>query len=153
MTTQSKRGKSLNLVMGGVFVVFAIVIVAVVMPKMSSSSTGSSGSSSSVPPGVIIGVLAVLALLVLMTLLRTRRGMNRIAAGAVQTTEGPAKTKARAYADDNQMSTMPIYRLTVGQVTFALSGSQQLDAFEDGATYRCYYLEGTLPILVSAERI
>jgi hypothetical protein len=156
VAVQSKRGKTFNLAMGGVFVVFVIIIVTVVLPKMNSNSTGSSGTSSAVPPGVVFGVLAVVALLVALSLIRTRRGMERLTTGAVQSVEGPAKTRASARGNVDQldqMAVMPVYRLTVGKVTFALSNAQQLGAFDEGVTYRCYYLKGTLPVLISAEQL
>jgi hypothetical protein len=51
------------------------------------------------------------------------------------------------------MDLMPMFRLTVGKVTFPLSSQQQLDGFVDGANYRCYYVKGTLPVLISAEEL
>lgn len=152
MTDQSNKGKSYNLAMGGVFVVFVVIIVAVVLPKMNSNSSGSSGSSSAVPPGIVFGVLAVVAVVVALTLVRTRRGMDRLKSGTVYSVEGAARTRARSYADANQLSDVSTFRLTVGDVTFALSSAHQLAAFEEGASYRCYYVKGTLPVLISAER-
>lgn len=154
MNLQSKRGKSYNLVMGGVFLVFAIIIVTVVLPKLNdNSSSGTSGSSSSVPPWIIFVVLAVVALIVLRTLLKTRKGMGRVAAGAVLSVEGPAKTKATNRGNVDQMMSMAIFRLKVGKVTFPLSSARQLGGFVDGVNYRCYFVRGTLPVLISAEEI
>lgn len=153
MATQSKKGKAFNLGMGVVFVVFVIIIVTVVLPKMNSNSTSSSGTSSAVPPGIIFGVLAVVALVVGLTLVRTRRGMNRLTTGAVQSTEGPAKTRAGTTGNVDQFSVMAIYRLTVGKVTFPLKDMTQLSAFEEGVNFRVYYMKGTLPVIVSAERL
>jgi len=153
MNVQSKRGKSLNLVMAGVFIVFAIIIVTVVLPKLDDNSTSTSGSSSAVPPWIIFAVLGVVALIVLRTVFKTRSGMNRVASGSVQTVEGPAKTKARAIGNVDQLDVMPMFRLTVGKVTFPLSSQRQLGGFVDGVNYRCYYVKGTLPVLISAEEI
>jgi hypothetical protein len=153
IAVQSSRGKSYNLAMGGVFVVFVVIIVTVVLPKMSSNSSSTSGSSSTVPPGVIFGVLAAVALLVIVTLLRTRRGMNRLTTGAVQSVEGSARTRARALGNIDQMDVMPVYRLTIGKMTFALTNALQLNAFDEGVTYRCYYVKGTMPVLISAEQL
>jgi hypothetical protein len=153
MAVHSKRGKTFNLGMGVFFVVFVIIIVVVVLPRMNSSTGSSSSTSSAVPPGVIFGVLAIVALVVGLSLVRTRRGMERLTTGAVQSVEGPAKTKATARGNVDQMTVMPVYRLTVGKVTFPLSNGQQLSAFDEGATYRCYYIKGTLPVLISAEQV
>ncbi|MEO6471646.1 MAG: hypothetical protein ABIR57_07140 [Aeromicrobium sp.] len=150
MTVQGKRGQTLNLVMGGVFVAFVIFIVVVVLPKTSGSE---SSGSSAVPPGVILGVLAVVGLVVGLTLVRTRRAMGGLSTGGVRSTEGPARTKARAYGNVDQMDVMPVYRLKVGAVTFPLPNARQLGAFEDGIAYRCYYVKGTLPVLISAEQL
>jgi preprotein translocase subunit SecG len=154
MNVQSKRGKSFNLVMVGVFVAFVAIIVAVVLPKMNSNSTdSSSGSSSAVPPWIIVAVIALVALIMLRTFLKTARGMGNIATGAVQSVEGPARTKAVARGNVDQMTVMPVYRLKVGKVTFPLKSAKQLGGFDDGVAYRCYYVKGTLPVLISAEEI
>jgi hypothetical protein len=69
----------------------------------------------------------------------------------VLTVEGVANTRARAFAGEDTVDM--IFRLSIGKMTFAVPGPQQLDAFEDGKTYRGYYVKGTLPILVSAEAL
>lgn len=156
MDTQSKRGKSLNLVMVGVFVAFIVIIVAVVLPKLSSNSSGSSsGSSSSVPPWIIFVVLAVVALIMLRTFVKTSRGMGNVATSAVLSVEGPAKTKAvrRGNVTDNVViAPLAVYRVKVGNVNFPLDG-KKYGGFDDGVNYRCYYVKGTLPVLISAEEI
>src|SRR5205085_8399405 len=106
--------------MGVFFVVFVIIIVVVVLPRMNSSTGSSSGTSSAVPPGVVFGVLAVVALVVGLSLVRTRRGMARLTTGAVQSVEGSAHTRTRAVGNVDQMTSMPMYRLTVGSVTFQI---------------------------------
>jgi predicted nucleic acid-binding Zn ribbon protein len=157
MNVQSKRGRAFILGMGGFFVVFVIIIVTVVVPKMNSSSTDStSGSSSAVPPWVIAAVLAVVALIVLRSVLKGRKRVGQLATGAVQSVEGPAKTKAVMrgnVTDDVMLVPMGVYRLKVGKVTFALSTAKQLSGFDDGVSYRCFYVKGTLPVLISAEEI
>jgi len=153
MDVQAKRGKALNIVMMGVFVAFIAVIVVVVLPKMNSNSSSSSGSSSAVPPWIIVAVIAVVALIMLRTFVKTARGMGNVATGAVQSVEGPARTKAVARGNVDQMDVMAMYRLKVGKVTFPLSSAKQLGGFDDGVNYRCYYVKGTLPVLISAEEI
>ncbi|MCW2750631.1 MAG: hypothetical protein JWR83_1741 [Aeromicrobium sp.] len=156
MASESKKGKSLNLVMVGVFVVFIVIIVAVVVPKMNSNSSGSSsGSSSAVPPWIIIAVIAVVALIMLRTFLKTNRGMGNIKTGPLLSVEGPAKTKAvaRGNVTDNMVLVpLAVYRVKVGKVNFPLN-AKKFSGFENGVAYRCYYVKGTLPILVSAEEI
>jgi preprotein translocase subunit SecG len=156
MDTQSKRGKSLNLVMVGLFVVFIVIIVAVVLPKLSSNSTdSSSGSSSAVPPWIIFVVIAVIALVMLRTFIKTSRGMGNMSTTAVLSVQGPAKTKAvvRGNVTDNVvLAPMGVYRVKVGNVNFPLD-AKKFSGFDDRVNYRCYYVKGTLPVLISAEEI
>jgi hypothetical protein len=49
------------------------------------------------------------------------------------------------------MGMMMMYRIKVGSVTFPVPTADQVTAFHDGARYRAYYVQGTLPILMSAE--
>ena len=127
---QSRRGKSLNLVMLGVFVAFVVIIVVVVEPKINSNTSSGSGSSSSLPPRIIPAVLAVVALIMLRTFVKTSKGMGNVATGGVLSVEGPATTKAVPLRD-----------------------GKQLGGFVDDVAYRCYYVKGTLPVLISAEEI
>ncbi|MCW2799012.1 MAG: hypothetical protein JWQ70_484 [Aeromicrobium sp.] len=156
MDKESKKGKAFILGMGGVFVVFVIIIITVVLPKMNSNSTDSTtGSSSAVPPGIIFAVLAVVALIVLASVLRGRRGMGNIATSAVLSVEGPARisAKVRGNVTDNMMLVpMAVYRVKVGKVKFPLNG-KKYSGFVNGVNYRCFYVKGTLPILISAEEI
>jgi hypothetical protein len=142
--------------MVGVFVVFIVIIVAVVLPKMNSNSTGSSsGSSSAVPSWIIFAVLAVVALIMLRTFLKTSRGMGNIATSAVLSVEGPARVSAKVrgnVTDNVVLVPMAVYRVKVGKVNFPLNG-KKYSGFVDGVNYRCFYVKGTLPVLISAEEI
>ena len=156
MDKESKKGRAYILGMGGVGVVFIILIITVVLPKMNSNSTDSTtGSSSAVPPGVIFGVLAVVALIVLVTVLRGRRGMGNMATSAVLSVEGPARVRAKVrgnVTDNIMLVPMAVYRVKVGKVNFPLN-AKKYNGFVDGVNYRCFYVKGTLPILISAEEI
>lgn len=156
LDVDSRRGKSLNLVMVGVFVAFTAIIAVVVVPRMSSNSTDpGSASSSSVPPWIIVAVIAVVALIMLRTFLKTARGMGNIRSGAVLSVEGPARTKAVTrgnVTDDVVIAPMAVYRVKVGNVNFPVDAKKH-GAFDDGVSYRCYYVKGTLPVLISAEQI
>ena len=156
MDKESKKGRAFSLGMGGLMVVFVIIILTVVVPKMNSNSTDSStGSSSAVPPGIIFAVLAVVALIVLWTVLRSRRGFGNMATSAVLSVEGPAKVRAKVrgnVTDNIMLVPMAVYRVKVGKVNFPLD-AKKYSGFVDGINYRCFYVKGTLPILISAEEI
>jgi hypothetical protein len=138
-----------------VFIVFIVIIVAVVIPKVNSNSTGSSGSSSAVPPWIFVVVIAVVALIMLRTFIKTSRGMGNMRSSAVLSAEGPAKTKAvvRGNVTDNVViAPMAVYRIKVGKVNFPVD-AKKYSGFDEGVAYRCYYVKGTLPVLISAEEI
>jgi len=149
MTTTRGQAQVANLVFGAIFVVILIIIAIVVLPGALAPQPA---NSSAVPPGIIVLVIAVVAVIIALSLLRTRSKTKRLT-GTVLSTEGPAKTRARSVGNVDQLGTSDIYRLTVGSVTFPLSSQGQLAAFEEGRTYRCYYVKGTLPIIVSAEAV
>ena len=156
MNKESKKGRAFILGMGGLFVVFVVIIVTVVLPNMNSNSTDSTtGSSSAVPPGIIFAVLAVVALIVLVSVLRGRRGMGNMSTSAVLSVEGPARVRAKVrgnVTDDIVLAPMAVYRVKVGKVNFPLNG-KKYSGFVDGVNYRCFYVKGTLPVLISAEEI
>jgi predicted nucleic acid-binding Zn ribbon protein len=157
MDVQSKRGKRFNLGMVAVFIVFIVIIVAVVIPKVNSnsSSSSSSGSSSAVPPWIFVVVIAVVALIMLRAFIKTSRGMGNIRSSAVLSVEGPAHTKAVVrgnVTDDIMLVPMAVYRVKVGKVNFPLDAKKH-GGFDEGVNYRCYYVKGTLPVLISAEEI
>jgi hypothetical protein len=141
------RSQIMNIVMVVIFIAFMIVIAVVVVPQVTA---GQGSSSSAIPPWIIVLVLAVVFGIIALTFLRTRRKLTHLT-GEVLTVEGVANTRARSFVTDDTVGMT--FRLSIGKVTFAVPGPQQLDAFEDGKTYRGYYVKGTLPILVSAEAL
>ncbi|HEX7835608.1 MAG TPA: hypothetical protein VF479_09100 [Pseudolysinimonas sp.] len=148
MAKQQGRAQTANIIFGIGFVVILVVIAIIVLPGALAPQPA---GSSAVPPGLIALVLVAVLGVVVLSFLRTRRKMRGVA-GAVFTTEGEAKTRARA-VDVGDAGTAAMYRLTVGPVTFPLSSSEQLAAFTEGQRYRVYYVKGTLPVVVSAEPV
>lgn len=151
-TMTVKRGQSqvVNLVMAGIFVAFLVVIAIFVLPPLLAPQPA---TSSAVPAPIIIGVIAVVALIIALTTVRSRRKFTQLN-GAVFSAEGVVKTRAGAFGDANQLgSTGMIYRVKIGSSTFAVSNQSQVDAFDDGKTYRGYYVKSTVPVLISAEEI
>jgi hypothetical protein len=95
------------------------------------------------------------ALIMLRTFTKTSRGMGNVATSAVLSVEGPPKTKTvrRGDVTDNMViAPLAVYRVKVGKVNFPLDG-KKFSGFDDGVNYRCYYVKGTLPVLISAEEI
>jgi uncharacterized integral membrane protein len=147
MSVTKGRGQIVNIVMGVIFIAFIVVIAVVVLPQVTASQDP---NSSAVPSWIIVLVIAVVVGIIALSFLRTRRKLTNLT-GEVLTVEGVANTRARAFAGEDTVDM--IFRLSIGKMTFAVPGPQQLDAFEDGKTYRGYYVKGTLPILVSAEAL
>jgi hypothetical protein len=148
MAKQQSRAQTANIVFGIGFVVILVIVAIIVLPGVLAPQPA---GSSAVPPGIIALVLVAVLGVVVFSFLRTRRKMRGVA-GAVFTTEGEAKTRARA-VDVGDAGTAAMYRLTVGSVTFPLSSGEQLAAFTEGQRYRVYYVKGTLPVVVSAEPV
>ncbi|MEP6478596.1 MAG: hypothetical protein ABJB03_04340 [Rhodoglobus sp.] len=150
MTKNRGRSQVINLVMGGIFIVFLIVIGVVVLPGLMAPQPA---NSSAIPAPIIIGVGAFVALIIVFTVFRSRRKITGMD-GAVLSVEGVVKTRSGAFGDANQFaSTGMVYRVKIGSKTFAVSTQAQVDAFDDGKTYRGYYVDSTVPILVAAEEI
>jgi uncharacterized protein (UPF0333 family) len=147
MTKTQGRGQIANIVFGIVFVVMLVVIAIIVLPPALAPQPE---HSSAIPPGIIILVVVVVVGIIGLSFLRTRRKLRGVT-GAVLSTEGEAKGSIRAGGNVDQGDVMTMYRIKVGSVTFAVSRSDQVTAFRDGARYRAYYVQGTLPILISAE--
>ena len=149
MNKAQGQGQIGNIVFGIIFVVILVVIAIVVLPPLFAPQPE---HSSSVPPGIIILVIVVVLGIVGFSFLRTRRKLRGVS-GAVLATEGEAKGNVKATGNVDQMGVMMAYRIKVGSVTFAVSRPDQVAAFHDGARYRAYYVQGTLPILISAEAL
>jgi hypothetical protein len=147
MTKARGQGQVGNIVFGIVFVVILAVIAFIVLPPLFAPQPE---HSSAVPPGIIILVVVVVLGILALSFLRTRRKLRGVN-GAVLSTEGEAKGNIKATGNVDQMGMMMAYRIKVGSVTFAVSRADQVAAFQDGARYRAYYVQGTLPILISAE--
>jgi membrane protein implicated in regulation of membrane protease activity len=137
-----------NIIFGVGFLVILVVIAIIVLPGLLAPQPA---GSSAVSPGIIALVLVAVLGVVVFSFLRTRRKMRGVA-GAVFTTEGEAKTRARM-VEVGEGGAGTMYRLTVGKVTFPLSSGEQLAAFTEGQRYRVYYVKGTLPVVVSAEAV
>lgn len=145
MTTTKGRSQVTNLIFGAVFLVIIIVIGAYVLPQYLSSSA----AGQTVP--IIVGVLILVVLIIGFTIIRSRRKLNRLD-GAVLMTQGEANARGGVVPTSGG-AMLPIYRLSVGSVTFALSTPEPMHAFVNGKQYKAYYVQGTLPILVSAEPV
>jgi hypothetical protein len=152
-TQQTRMGKTqgqgqiANIVFGIVFVVILVVIAFIVLPPLFAPQPE---HSSAVPPGIIILVVVVVVGIIGLSFLRTRRKLRGVT-GAVLAVEGEAKPNIRTTGNVDEVGVMTMYRIKVGSVTFAVSRADQVAAFRDGARYRAYYVQGTLPILISAE--
>ena len=145
MTKTKGRSQVTNLIFGAVFLVIIVVIAVYVLPQYMSSSAG----SQSVP--IIVAVLIVVLAIIGFTIFRSRRKLGRLD-GAVLMTEGEASAR-QGLAPISGGAMIPMYRLSVGKVTFALATPEPMRAFTNGKQYRAYYVQGTLPILVSAEPV
>lgn len=147
MTKAQGQGQIGNIVFGIIFVVMMVVIAIVVLPPLLAPQPA---HSSAVPPGIVVlGVVVVLGVIG-FSFLRTRRKLRGVN-GAVLAVEGEAKGNVKATGNVDQGGLMMMYRIKVGSVRFAVSRADQVAAFRDGARYRAYYVQGTLPILISAE--
>ncbi|MEO8261475.1 MAG: hypothetical protein ABI566_02805 [Pseudolysinimonas sp.] len=144
MTTTKGRSQLVNLISGAVFLIIMAVIAAYVLPMYLT------GPAASAAP-IIVVVLIVVVGIIGFTSIRSRRKLARLD-GAVLMTEGEASARS-GMAPISGGAMMPLYRLSVGKVTFALATPEPMRAFTNGAHYRAYYVQGTLPILVSAEPI
>ncbi|MEO6115150.1 MAG: hypothetical protein ABIP33_02090 [Pseudolysinimonas sp.] len=147
MTKAQGQGQIGNIVFGIVFVVILVVIAIVVLPPLLAPQPA---NSSAAPPGIIVLVVVVVLGIIAFSFLRSRRKLRGVT-GAVLSTEGEAKGNVHASGNVDQPDMMMVYRLKVGSVTFPLSRADEVAAFTNGARYRAYYVQGTLPILISAE--
>ena len=144
MTKTKGMSQVTNIIFGVVFLVIIIVIAAYVLPNYLT------GSAASAAPIIIVVVIVVLGIMV-FSFLRSRRKLGRLD-GAVLMTEGEASAR-QGLAPVSGGAMLPVYRLSVGKVTFALSTPEPMRAFTNGKQYKAYYVQGTLPILVSAEPV
>ncbi|CAN5445165.1 hypothetical protein BH09ACT4_BH09ACT4_04630 [soil metagenome] len=149
MTKAKAQSQVINLVFGAVFLVIIIVIGAYVLPQYMAASDA--GGTSAPPTGIIVAVLLVVVAIIAFTVWNSRRRLARLN-GAVLMTEGEASGR-QGMAPVADAAVLPVYRLSVGKVTFALATPEPLAAFTNGKQYRAYYVKGTLPILVSAEPV
>lgn len=150
------RGR-IGLVVMALFVLaFIVVIVAVVLPKIPKKQSDSS------PPlvPIVIGVLAFVFLVMALSIARTRRRLNRLTSGTIAEMTGAARTRAhRIRGNVVDVSAAGVgygggirYELTIGSVRFFVPSQAVLDAFEDGRSYRGYYVgRGIMSTLLSAE--
>ena len=149
MTKLKGRGQIINIVYAVMFAVIIGVIALFVIPQYTAAADA--GSSSAVPTWLIAAIIAGVVLIIGFTVLRTRRRLTRLD-GAVLMTEGEANGR-QGLVPMAETAMAPIFRLSIGKVTFALSTPEPLAAFTNGKRYRGYYVKGTMPVLVSAEEI
>ena len=149
MTKMQGQGQVANIVFGIVFVVIIVVIAIFVLPPLFAPQPE---HSSAIPPGIIILVVVVVLGIIAFSFLRTRRKLRGVS-GTVLTVEGEAKPNIRAAGNVEDAGVMMMYRVKIGSVTFAFQRADQVAAFHDGVRYRAYYVQGTLPIMVSAEQV
>jgi hypothetical protein len=147
MTKAQGQGQVVNIVAVILFVVIIVGIAIFVLPPLLAPQPE---HSSAVPPGIIVLIVVVVLGIIGLSFLRTRRKLRGVS-GAVLSTEGAAKGNVKATGNVDQGGLMMMYRIKVGSVTFAVHSPDQVAAFHDGAQYRAYYVQGTLPILISAE--
>ena len=144
MTKTKGRSQITNVIFGVVFLVIIVIIAAYVLPNYLT------GPAASAAPIIVVVVIVVVGLMV-FSFMRSRRKLGRID-GAVLMTEGEASAR-QGLAPVSGGIALPVYRLSVGKVTFALSTPEPMRAFTNGKQYKAYYVQGTLPILVSAEPV
>lgn len=144
MTKTRGRSQVTNLIFGAVFLVIMVVIAAYVLPNYLT------GPASSAAP-IIVVVLIVVVGIIAFTIFRSRRKLTRLD-GAVLMTEGEASAR-QGLAPVSGGAVLPMYRLSIGKVDFALATPEPMRAFVNGKHYRGYYVQGTLPILMSAEEV
>jgi hypothetical protein len=144
LTRTKGRSQVINLVSAAVFVVIMIVIGVYVLPMYLT------GPSAQAAP-IIVGVLIAVVLIILLTTWRSRRKLARLD-GPVIWTAGEASARMGG-AQVSGGALMPMYRLSIGEVTFALASPEPMRAFVNGHQYRGYYVQGTTPVLVSAEKL
>ena len=149
MSKMQGQGQVANIVFGIVFVVIIVVIAIFVLPPLFAPQPE---HSSAIPPGIIILVVVVVLGIIAFSFLRTRRKLRGVS-GAVLTVEGEAKPSIRSTGNVDDMGGMMMYRVKIGSVTFGFQRADQVAAFHDGMRYRAYYVQGTLPIMVSAEQL
>jgi hypothetical protein len=146
--TQS-RGRAVNWVSGAVFLVILILIATYVLPLYSAAAAA--GSSSAVPLPIIGAVIVVVVGIIGFSIARTRRRLGGLT-GTVLMTEGEASGRQGLVPmAGNAMA--PVFRLSIGKVTFPLTTPEPMTAFTTGHRYRAYYVNGTRPTLVSAEPV
>lgn len=144
LTKSKGRSQVVNLISAAVFLVIMIVIAVYVLPMYLT------GPAASAAP-IIFGVLILVVLIIGFTTWRSRRKLTRLD-GAVLMTEGEASARMGG-AQVSGGAMLPMYRLSIGKVPFALASPEPMRAFVNGHRYRGYYVQGTLPILVSAEKL
>lgn len=144
LTKTKGRSQVLNIVTGLVFLAIMVVIAVYVLPMYLT------GPSAQAAP-IIVAVLVLVVLIIGFTIWRSRRKLSRLD-GAVLWTAGEASAR-HGMMPISGGGMMPMYRLSIGEVTFALASPEPMRAFVNGEQYRGYYVQGTLPILVSAEKL
>lgn len=144
LTKTKGRSQVMNIVTGAVFLVIVMVIAVYVLP------TYLTGPAAQAAP-IIVAVLILVVLIMGFTVWRSRRKLSRLD-GAVLSTTGEASAR-QGMTPISGGRMMPMYRLSIGEVTFALSTPEPMQAFVNGDQYRAYYVRGTLPVLVSAEKL
>jgi uncharacterized integral membrane protein len=147
MSKGQSQSRVATIVVAIIFVVLLIVIAAVVLPP---SLAPQAATSSAVPPWIIGIVILVVAGIMALSFLRTRRGIRGLT-GALLHVEGEANPKSSTFGDANQEGFDTIHRVKIANVNFPVASDLQVQAFEKGRRYRAYYVQSTLPVILSAE--
>jgi hypothetical protein len=156
MGRSRSRGRTGTVVLGLIVVAFIAVIAVAVVPHLSTGK--SSGSSATVP--AVIGALALIAVVMAFSLLRARRSLDRLVPDHVERTEGVTTTREhrlRGNVGDLSSGFQGYgggirYEVTIGGTRFFVKGRTVLEAFQDGRSYRGYYVgRGVMAMLLSAE--
>ncbi len=154
MKSSRSRGRAGTVVMSVVVVAFIAVITVVILPRVSNGP----GSSTSVLAS--IGALGLIAVVMSISILRTRRSLDKLVPAQVERIEGVTATREHAlHGNVGDPSTGMIgygggvrYEVTIGGTRFFVQSKAVLDAFEDGRSYRGYYVgRGIMATLLSAE--
>ena len=155
MKTTRSWGRMGTVVMAVIVVAFIAVIAIVVLPKISKGP----GSSTSVLAS--IGVLALIAVVMSISIQRTRRSLDKLVVARVETTEGVTRTREHKMGGNVGDPASGYtgtgggirYEVTIGDIRFFVRSKAVLDTFEDGRSYRGYYVGGgpVMVTLLSAE--
>jgi hypothetical protein len=140
-----RRGPSTNLVVGGVFAVGLLVTLAFILPQYVPLARN---VVQFVP--VVVLILVFIGLDRFLASLRRRR-REALLDQPVLSVEGAIERSSTAPMSGTGV--LPVYRMSIGPVTFSFSGPEATRPFVNGRRYRGYYVSSPVPTLVSAEPV